>query len=446
MARKISNAPGIVNTIVKATNAVCEPQLPFVDKSTFSDFGKQLSMAPVEVQNTFIDNLISLCGMQIILGKRMFTSIFKKLYREDTLTENVALYMIDAIRARSYSSEETNRILETNPPRVGVQYITSVLRRQYAISEIEDLLTGAFTSEGSFLSFLDAISTQLYSSYEDDVNESIKTLINENIKEGNIRLEPVTKPTNQSTLLAFMQILKQIGSDWGVERSRIYNMAGFRTYSPEDDHYVLLNSQLASMNEVYNLAWSFNKSFLEMKSEGSAIVMASSALCDGNVYAMLFDKDLFQIRNRVNHPRLTSFFNPATLSQNRFLTCFTVLSLAFFANACAFIDPSKIGYDATTPATLATRNGSDHANLGEVVEMYVKAIKADTGKYADKFGKWSVSGNTSTDTYIDEDSGELFIAADEAGTTSSGDQVLTVTWTSHLDSNVTATYTITLNV
>lgn len=447
MARKNSlTAIGIVNAITKATNGVAEVQLPFVNKSTFSDFGKQLAVAPDAYQNGWIDNLINLCGLQVILGKRMYESYFKRLYREATLTENIALYMVDAIKAKAYTKEATNRILENEPPRVGVQYIQSVLKRQYQVTDVEDLLTSAFTSEGSFMSFMDAVTTQLYSSMEDDNVQMIKELLNENIKEGNIRLVPATKPSSQATLLSFMYEVKKIGADWDAERSREWNLAGFRTYSPNDDHYFLLNTDLDALNQVYNLPWAFNKDYLEMKSEGEAIVMGSSALASGNVFAMMFDRDFFQIRDRVNHPRFTSFFNPGTLSQNRFLTCFTVLSLAFFANACAFIDSSKIGYDATTPATLATRNGSDHANLGEVVEMYVKAIKADTGKYADKFGKWSVSGKTSNDTYIDEDSGELFIASDEAGTTSGNDQVLTVTWTSHLDSNVTATYTITLNV
>lgn len=443
MARKnVLTAIGIVNTITQATNKVGEVQLPFVDKSTFSDFGKQLMSAPEEYQNGWLDNLINLCGLQIILGKRMYESYFKRLYREATLTEDIALYMVDAIKAKAFDPEGTGRILENEPPRVGVQYIQSVLRRQYQVTDLEDLMTSAFTTEGAFMSFMDAITTQLYSSMEDDNVQAIKTMLNENIAEGNIRLEPVAKPDTQAELLAYMRIVKRIGADWDAERSREYNLAGFRTFSPNDDHYFLLNTDLDALNQVYNLPWAFDKSYLEMKSEGEAIVMGSGALAGGNVYAMMFDRDFFQLRDRVNHPRFTSFFNAGTLSQNRFLTCFTVMSLAFFANAVAFIEPDVIGFDSTTPATLDTRDGSDHANLGEVKEIYVKAIKADTGKYADKFGKFSLGTHTSDDTHVDEDSGELFIGKDEAG--DSG--VLTVTWTSHLDSTVTAEIEITLNL
>ena len=444
MARKNSlSAIGIVNTITRATNATASVQLPFVDKSTFSDFGKQLAMAPPEVQNGWIDNLINLCGMQIILGKRMYESYFKRLYREQTLTENIALYMVDAIKAKAYDKEATTRILENEPPRVGVQYIQSVLKRQYQVTDIEDLLTSAFTSEGSFMSFMDAVTTQLYSSMEDDNVTMVKEMLNQNIAEGNIRLVPIAKPTSQAELLAFMYNVKKIGADWDAERSREWNLAGFRTFSPNADHYFLLNTDLDALNEVYNLPWAFNKSYLEMKSEGEAIVMGSGALSGGNVYALMFDRDFFQIRDRVNHPRFTSFFNPGTLSQNRFLTCFTVLSVAFFANACAFVAPSAVGIDS---ATVATRDGSNSADLGTVKEMYISSVTADTGKLADKFGKWSISGNTSDNTTIDEDSGELFIDANETGTLDDGNYYITVTWTSHLDGNVTATKAIKLNV
>ena len=444
MARKNNlTAIGIVNAITKATNAVAVTQLPFVDKSTFSDFGKQLAIAPDVYRNAWIDNLVDLCGLQIVLGKRMYESYFKSFYREDTLTENIALYMVDAIKAKAYDQEATTRMLENEPPRIGVQYVQSVLKRQYQVTDIEDLITPAFISEGSFMSFMDAVTTQLYSSMEDDNVTMIKTMLEQNIAEGNIRLVPIAKPDDQQELLAFMYNVKKIGADWDAERSREWNLAGFRTYSPNEDHYFLLNTDLDSLNQVYNLPWAFNKSYLEMKSEGTAVVMGSKALANGKVFAMMFDRDFFQMRNRVNHPRFTSFFNQGTLAQNRFLTCFTILSIAFFANACAFIDPEAVGISS---ATVATRDGSDNADLGTVKEMYISSITAASNKYADKFGKWSISGNTSANTVIDEDSGELFIDANEAGTESGGSYYVTVTWTSHLDSTVTATKAIKLNV
>lgn len=432
MAKKASkSAIGIVNAITQATNAVAAVQLPFVDKATFSDFGKQLAVAPDVYRNGWIDNLINLCGLQIILGKRMYESYFKKLYREATLTENIALYMVDAIKAKAYDKNATTRILENEPPRVGTQYIQTVLKRQYQVTDIEDLLTSAFTSEGSFLSFMDAVTTQLYSSMEDDNVEMIKTLIKKNLEEGNIRLELCAKPEDKDGLLYFMQKVKTIGADWAVERSRKYNLAAFRTFSPKEDHYFLMNTEMDAMNEVYNLPFAFNQDYLKLKNEGEAIVMGSEGL--GAVYAMMFDRDFMQLRDRVNHPRFTSFFNPATLSQNRFLTCFTVLGLSFFSNAVAFIAGDNVGFSS---GTLATRDGSTAANPGDTKEIYVSSITPESGKYFDKFGTYHVDSTfaTSADTKIDPETGVLTIGKDETGTEEDGmtGKYLSIYWTSHL--------------
>lgn len=466
MAKKASkSAIGIVNAITQATNAVASVELPFVDKATFSDFGKQLTIAPDVYRNQWLDNLVNLCGLQIIMGKRMYESYFKKLYREPTLTENIALYMVDAIKAKAYDKDATGRILENEPPRVGVQYIQSVLKRQYQVTDIEDLITSAFTSEGAFLSFMDAVTTQLYSSMEDDNVEMVKALIKQNLVEGNIRLETAVKPDDKDTLLAFMRKVKTLGSDWAVERSRKYNLAGFRTFSPADDHYFLMNTDMDALNEVYNLPFAFNQDYLKLKSEGQAIVMGSEGL--GDVYAMMFDRDFFQIRDRVNHPRFTSFFNPSTLAQNRFLTCFTVLSVAFFANCVAFVDPEKVISDGTGVVFGLGARDRDlidvyydeeerrgiAANPGEEVEIYVRDVRSTTTQLFDKFGTYEIiavtesPAKTDAHTSIDPDSGVLTIGADEQGYTlpSTDGHYICVQWTSHLNEAYKARLFVKIN-
>lgn len=197
-----------------------------------------------------------------------------------------------------------------------------------------------------------------------------------------------------------------------------------------------MNTDMDALNEVYNLPFAFNKNYLEMKSEGEAIVMGSDGL--GDVYSMMFDRDFMQVRDKVGFPKFTSFYNDATLAMNRFLHAWTVLSVAYFANAIAFVDPSKIAGSAT--ATLAARDGSLAMNPGEEKEIYVSAIQTNGGLF-DKFGTYSVAGASTlaAGTAIDPDSGVLTVGEGETNTS------LTVTWTSHLDESVTATATITIN-
>lgn len=448
--RKAVSGSGIVNTIVKAVNKVAEPQLPFVDKHSFKDFAKTLATAPDTVQNLFLESLANLGFLQKFVQMREYESYFRKLYGEDILQEQLVLYCVDRIKARSYDPEDVTRFLESHPPRVGSEIIQSVLRRQYQLSTLEDIISAIGQGESYFVTFYDAAVTAMWNSYEYDNLLTIKEMISEQIKEGNLRLFPLTKPTNQSTVLAMKVEVDTITADWASELDRGYNLAGFATHTPEDELIYLFNNRIMSLNSNYNLAWAYNEQFLDLKKDGRAISMKSDGLAGGNVYAAVFDRAAFEIHNRVGHPRVTGFFNPGTLENERILTCFTIFGMNLFANSVWFIDPSAIGFDATTPATLSTRDGSVNANLGEVKEVYVSAIKADTGKYADKFGKFSITGNTSDDTYIDPDSGELYIAKDEEGTegtgADAGSYFITVTWTSHLDNTVTATLAIKLNV
>jgi len=448
--RKVVTGSGIINTIVNAVNKVAEPQLPFVDKQSFKDFAKTLATAPDSVQNLFLESLSNLGFLQKFVQMREYESYFRRLYGEDILQEQLVLYCVDRIKARSFDPEDTTRFLESHPPRVGSEIIQSVLRRQYQLSTLEDIISAIGQGESYFVTFYDSAVTAMWNSYEYDNLLTIKEMITEQVKEGNLRLFPLAKPTDQTTVLAMKVEVDTITADWESELNRGYNLAGFATHTPESELIYLFNNRIMSLNSNYNLAWSYNKEYLDLKKDGRAISMKSDGLADGAIYAAVFDSAAFEIHNRVGHPRVTGFFNPGTLENERILTCFTIFGMNLFANSIWFIDPTKVGFAASNYATLDTRDGSANANLGEIKEIYVKSVKAATGKYVDKFGKFSITGNTSNDTYIDEDSGELYIAKDEEGTegtgADAGSYFITVTWTSHLDNTKTATKAIKLNV
>lgn len=436
--RKVVTGSGIINTIANATNGVANVSLPFVNTSTFSNFAKELAGAPDMYQNAFMENLANLGFLHKFVETRIYESYFRELYGEDILEEQLVLYATDAIKSRGYDPDDTHRFLEQHPPRIGSQIMQKVLKRQYQVATIEDLITAIAGGEASFMSFYDATTTQLWSSYEDDNLQTIKELINDNIAEGNLFLFPLTKPTTQAQVLALQVEIDTIANDWNSERYRDYNLAGFKTYTPKDALMYLFNNRISALNKVYNLAWAFNESYLELEAKGRSITMSSEALAGGNVYSAIFDNKLFEIHNRIGHPKITSFYNPGTLAMDRLLTCFTLYGMNLFQNSVWFIDPSVI--DSAPTLTISERDGSAYVDAGTIKEMYVDSLTVSSGKYFDKFGKWSVSGGSDPDTAIDELSGELSVGANEASST-----VLTVTFTSHLDSNVTATATVTVN-
>lgn len=444
--RKAVTGSGIINTIVAAVNKVAEPQLPFVNKETFGDFAHQLAQAPDTVQNLFMTDLVNLGWYQRFKAMRQYEGMFRRLYGEDILEDQMVVYATDTLKARAYDPDDAQRFLESHPLRVGQQFIQSSLKRQYQFSTIEDVITAIGQGEGYFLSFYNNAVTAMWNSFEHDNNVAIKEMINQQAKEGNLRLVPVAVPTNQASVLAMKVEVDTISSDWESDLTREYNVAGYNTHTPNDELFYLFNNRINALNENYNLAWAFNEQYLDLKKDGRAIVMDSKALADGAIYAAVFDRTAFEIHNRVGHPRVTAFFNPATLEDERILTCFTLFGMNLFANSAWFIDPNKVGIEAMT---LATRSGSTNANPGDVVEIYVDSITATSGKYADKFGKFQLHDVTVTDpnTYIDPDSGELYLGANETGVELDGleGKYVRAYCFSHLDENVYGEILIKIN-
>ena len=441
--RKALSGSGIINTITAAVNKVAEPRLPFVTKATFRDFAHQLAQAPDTVQNLFMTNLCNLGWYQKFTAMRQYEGMFRKLYGEDILEDQMVVYATDTIKSRAYDPDDATRFLESHPLRVGQQFIQSSLKRQYQFSTIEDVITAIGQGEGYFLSFYNNAVTAMWNSFEHDNNVAIKEMINQMAEEGNLRLVPVAKPTDQSTVLAMKVEVDTIASDWESDLTREFNVAGYNTHTPSDELFYLFNNRIDALNKNYNLAWAFNEQYLDLKKDGKAIVMDSKALADGAIYAAIFDRTLFEIHNRVGHPRVTAFFNPTTLEDERILTCFTLFGMNLFANSAWFIDPTKVGI---TSAELSVVGGV-RANRGDVKEIFVSGIETDTGKYGDKFGTFSLTTTpTDSDTYIDPESGELYIGANESGETFDNNKVLKVLWTSHLDDTVTAEVAVYLNV
>ena len=444
--RKAISGSGIINTIVQATNKVAKPELPFVNQQTFGNFAKALASAPDSVQNAFMENLTNLGFLQKFVSQREFESYFRKLYGEDILEDQMVLYAVDTIKARAFDPDDVTRFLENHPPRVGQEFIQSSLKRQYQLSTLEDVITAIGQGEGYFLNFYNNCVTAMWNSYEHDNLIAIKEMINEQIEAGNLRLVPVTTPTDQASVLAMKVEVDTIASDWESDLTREYNVAGYNTHTPESELFYLFNNRINALNSNYNLAWAFNEAYLDLKKDGRAISMDSKGLAGGNVYAAIFDKTFFEIHNRIGHPRVTSFMNPATLAMNRILTCFTLYGMNLFANSAWFIAPSAVGIESMT---LDTRSGSKNANPGDVVEIYVDSVTATSGKYADKFGKFQLHDVTVTDpdTYVDPDSGELYLGKNETGVELDGleGKYVRVYCFSHLDENVYGEILIKIN-
>ena len=446
MAYKNLNAINVVNVINQEVNKVYATSLPAVDSSTFSNMAAQLRMAPQPVQNAWHENLVNLVGMQLVKNKRAFESYFRRLHLGEIATFDVQLQMMDLINARSYSPDaDADDFFADEKPDIATQYANSVAKLKFPVSINEENLYGAFISQEAFMNYMSTIETQLYSSLEMADVQLVKQLISENVAEGNIFLIPMSKVTDQSTALAFTAQLKAIAADMAVEMSPKYNLSGFNTWTPKDEGVIISDTDTQAVTETYSLAWAFKKEYLALEQGGQAITMANDSICDGAVFALYADRYAFEIRNIVGFPKTVSQYFGNTLSLKRWLHYWALYTISYFNNIVAFADSSKI--DSSATATLALRDGATAMNKGAKGQVYVSALTVTSGKIFDKFGTYAVSGNSSTKTVIDARAGKIEIGADETGSDVQGltGKYVTVTWTSHLNNSITATFNIKIN-
>lgn len=439
MAYKNLNAVNIVNVINQQVNKQYGTTFPAITKDNFSSMADQLRYAAPNIVNAWQDELINLVGMQLSANKRAFESYFRKLHLGETTTENIQLQMMDLIAARTFSPDaDADSFFEDDKVDVGVQYMTSMVKTYFPVSINEDTLNASFVSQEAFMNyFLNVVDTQLYSSLEMFDTTTVKELIAQNVREGNFYLYPVAKVTDQATALAFTAKLKGIAADMSVEYANKYNLAGFNTWTPRDEGIIITDTDTEAVTETYSLAWAFNKEFLSLQQGGQAITMANNSILNGAVFALYGDRYAFQIRNKVGFPKTASQYFGNTLTLKRWLHYQALYAVSYFNNMVAFADQSKIS--SSVAATLATRSGNSGLNKGAKDQVYVSALTISDNGIFDKFGTYAITGANSSDTVIDENSGKIVIGKDETAAS------ITVTFTSHLDADVTATLQLTIN-
>ena len=437
MAKKYPNfsATNVINTVSAAVNKVYNYNFPAVTESTFSNFAEQLTLAPDAVRNAWHETLVNLVGLQKVKNARRFESPFRKLRGEDIKTFDVQLLAMDLMRVKNYDPRNDSvDFFEDEPVDIEAQYLTKPLKLQTAVSLVEDELYGALVSEESFLRYIDGIEASLYNTMEMTDVINFKELIKQNIAEGNIRLETAAKPVDQTTALAFSKRLKVLVNDLKAEMAADYNLSHMYTITPDGEGILITDNETGATMDTYALAWAFNKSFVELTENGQGINVKSDSF--GDVYALYADREFFEIHNILGFPKTAQQYFGNSLQLKRWLHYWTLYAVSFFSNAIAFIPPASIGI---TAATLDTPDTIKAFNKGTYGKAIVKTITTASGKYGDKYGTFSISGNNSTKTVIDPVSGKFEIGEDETATS------LTVTWTSHLDNTVTANMTLTIN-
>lgn len=433
----------IVNAINKQMSGFYAYEFPIVSSDNFKAMAAAFLNAPQTVKNAYIDTLTNIMFNVAIKKVYRASNPFRKLYRDDiTVSGDRSQYVeevsVDQFIPLAYEITSTpDDYFKSAPPKVKVQYLCNVLRKKYLVSINTDVLASAFSSMGQFDSFWSSVLTRLYADLEEDDKEEIIAAIEAVVEGGNMYLLPVTRPVDSPTALAFSKELDVLSRDLSFRRSRNYNLQHLSTKTAEEDAIIIIAGDVIATQNNYNLAWAFNRSYLDLSQKGQIIALDSNALCDNRVFGIYTDTDYFRIHNVKGFPKLREWSNGANLEDRRWLHSWKMVNFSYASNAIAFASKDDIGIDKIE---IQDKDGNTQSTVkaGKFLQLDVPKATASTDKLADCFCLFEISGGNSKDTRVDND-GTIYVGADEtAGTT------LTVTAKSHLDQNVTATYTVTV--
>lgn len=435
----------IVNSVNKEMNGMYDYKFPIFEDNNFKAMSAALVNAPDIVKNAYVETMINTVTAGVI--KKIYSSnnIFKFLYGRGVSSEQVAgiekqgikiEYALDRFIPAAYKkSADPEKFFESMPPKVKTQVLWNVLRKVYTFSVNRHLLIAAFNEMGGVENLLDKALQRLYADMEEDDKEEILAALDGVVEGGNMYLLPIKRPTDSSSALAFSKELDILQFDLGFNRSRDYNLQRLSTKTAQEDAVLMLSADVMATNTNYNLAFAFNKSYIDLMNKGQLIRLGSKGLADNKVYGIYTDTDYFRINNVEGFPTAEGWFNPQNLEEKRWVHNWKAVTFSYASNAIAFVDPDDVGV-ASVSITLDGAGDAITAKKGTWHAVDMPKVTASAGKICDSFCSFALTGNTSANTYIDDD-GSFYVGSDETGT-------LTITATSHLDNTVSGTATVTV--
>lgn len=432
----------IVNAINSQMGGLYAYEFPIVDSSNFKAMAAAFINMPQMIKNAYIDTLRNvMCNVAI---KKVYraSNPFRRLYREDAvLTGDGDQYIeeaaIDQFIPLAYEiTGNPEKFFKSAPPKVKVQYLCNVLRKKYEITLNSFILEPAFQSLAAFDSFWTKTMDRLYADMEEDDKEEIMAALDGVIEGGNMRIVPATRPVDSPTALEFSKMLDVISRDLSFRRRRDYNVQHISTKTAEEDAVMIVAGDVIAVQNNYNLAWAFNRQYLDLFNKGQIIPVDSEGFADNRVFMIYTDEDFFRIHMVKGFPILKAWENGDNLEEKRWLHNWKMVNFSYASNALCFVEPDNIGVQSVEILDY-NGNKASAVGVGKFLQLALPKVTPVDGKLADCFVTYTIAGQKSANTRIDQD-GTLWIASDETADT------ITITGTSHLDTSKSGAYTVTV--
>ena len=267
--------------------------------------------------NEFVSNLVNRIALTIIKNKS-FTNplaMFKK--GSVPLGTDIQEVYEDRIDAEKYeiSNTEMAKLLTITDPKTHVAYYRRNRQDMYTKTIAREALQGAFVSWDKFESYIEAITTSLYSSNYIDEFKYTKDLLDGAYNQGKVITQVVSKPTDASTSKAFLKQVRALYTKMSLP-SENYNayslMSGsgkkITTWTDKDRIVLIITADALANLDVEALASAFNID----KADFMGRVITIDSFANDEIVAVMCDESYIQIYD--NLLRFDEFYNARVMA------------------------------------------------------------------------------------------------------------------------------------
>lgn len=402
-------------------------------------------------QNAFVNAMVNRIAMTLVTSRLWSNpwAIFKQGYME--FGETIEEVFVNIAKPQSYDPELAEKnIFKREIPDIRAAFHTMNFQKFYKVTVQNDQLRQAFLSWSGITDLIARIVDSLYTGMNYDEYIVMKYMIAREILSGQLDFTRVPEESEANYLKDTAAAMRAASSKLTFLSSK-YNRAGVYNATERNRQYVIIDADFEATMDVDVMAVAFHMERTDFL--GRLIVVDSWDEHDLARLAILFENDenytpftaqeitnLGAIRGVIldrdwwmvfdNFQNMTENYNGEGLYWNYWLHVWKTFSASPFANATVFTSQTGSVSGVTVAPTTAT--------LSPGASMQFTATVTGTGIF-EKGVQWSISGQTSADTNIDEFSGVLDIAPGEEAET------ITVTAISMADPTKTRTATVTVS-
>lgn len=382
--------------------------------------------------NAYLNALVNRIGF-VIISSKMYTnpwSVFKKGRLE--FGETVEEIFVNLAKPYQFSPSKAEQdVFKRTIPDVRAAFHTMNFQKFYPITVSDDQLRQAFLSWQGIADLIAAIVESVYASAQTDEHLVMKYMLARCILNGNI--SPVQVPAlSKENAVDIATVFNETAMNLEFQSNK-FNVSGVTTHTPMSEQYLITTTAFRSIMNFNVLAAAYNIEYAELM--GRVINVDSFVDMDWQRLQDLFTdetgkvdpsfkpwtEDEITILNGVpaimtsvnfwqvwdNFEKMTENYNGKGLYWNYNYHVWKTFSISPFAQAvCYSAVAGAITAVTVTPATATLPKGAD---------MQLGVSVSRTG-VVNQAVEWSVTGNTSTGTYV-TDAGKVHIAKDETGTT-----------------------------